>query len=72
MLQRSPRKVINILDSNKQAFQYLVDNEKRMSDIEMRLTKTEGFTTSIESYVNSKVEVTDSLSKRLEVFVIKS
>ena len=40
-----------------------------MSNIELRLAKAQGFAASIEANVNSKVEITDSLSRRLETFV---
>lgn len=33
------------------------------------MTKAEGFASSIEANVNSKVEITNSLSRRLETFV---
>jgi hypothetical protein len=43
-----------------------------MGDIEIRMTKMEGFAGSIESKINSKMEVTKSMGDRLEVFVIIS
>ena len=39
MFRRSPLKVPLIPSRNKQAFEYLNDNEKRMSEVDLRLTK---------------------------------
>jgi hypothetical protein len=69
MLQRSIEIVNRWLDRNRQAFDFITESEKKLVEFETRLCRTEGFAASIEKNVENKIEVANSLNKRIETFV---
>ena len=55
--------------SNKQAFEYIGEWEKKFINFEQRLSKAETYYRNIETNINSKIEVANSLNERLGQFV---